>query len=170
MFWETISPESTLIQPRKTAYVWKALCNAWLVGGDDQHPSSPWKGTPVSNVVRSLDPRAQDSWCTGTASRRKCSLLCLLSCQKSLHEEKKVKEKKNQQICSLWVAWKISWPSKIVLWFIYEMGFEGYLIGCWFCVLCCQRCLLVIAVSSLPAYVYLSQNLPSHFCPPDHSE
>lgn len=51
---------------------------------------------------------------------------------------------------------------------IYNMGFEGYLIGCWFCVLCCQRCLLVIAVSSLPAYVYLSQYLPSHFCPPDH--
>lgn len=94
MFWETISPESTLIQPRKTAYVWKALWNAWLVDGDDQHPSSPWKGTPVSNFVRLLDPRAQDSWCTGTASRRKCSLLCLLSCQKSLHEEKKVKEKK----------------------------------------------------------------------------
>lgn len=72
---------------------------------------------------------------------------------------KKKWKKKKQQICSLWVAWKLSWPSKIVLWFIYDMGFEGYLIGCWFCVFvlsalfvsnCCfQSARLCLSVSVL---------------------
>lgn len=151
MFWETISPESTLIQPQKT------ICLKGIVRWST--PFFPVKTNPSLKLFffRLLDPWAQDSWCTGTANT--ASFACILAKRACMIKT------------SRYVPYELL-ENNLGLQNIYLcfMGFEEYSIGCWFCVLCCQSCLLIIAVSSPSAYVYLSQYLSSHFCPPDHSE
>jgi len=114
VFWETtsyISPESTLIQPQKTTCL-KSIVR-WSA-------SSLWKQTCLKLFIFFilLDPRS------GLLVYWDCkySLFCLLSCQKSLHD-------KNQQMCSLWIAWNNLGLQNIYLCF---MGLEEYSIGCWF--------------------------------------
>ncbi len=101
VFWEIASPESTLIQPRKTTYVWNALCILWQV--------------VMINILLPYEKKShsQTFFICLTLELRTLHLVYWNCIQEELQPpllaffaKKACMRKKKQQMYSLWVAWK----------------------------------------------------------------